>query len=278
MCSKRETCALHTSRCIYCSVCRPFRRDNQGLCHFLKSRNHSPRQSLGLAHQLQRCHPQYPFWRLQNDELAEVSPVGPYILRSKDKEPTKTSLLEQNAHGGLLAEDHQMLQNDLEHQTLAIHKILDAHFPRSIHEDILDFFGLRLSGLRESDLNTDGEFKENVLNAYGRTCAFTGYSLSYRGSNPDLEAAHICWPQAGGNDVVSNGIAMTTLFRKLFHLGLVTVDESLAIRFSNALRDSGDSASSVLNLEGRLIRSPESKRDSPDPASLEWHRTWVFRT
>jgi putative restriction endonuclease len=222
--------------------------------------------------------PQYPFWRLQSDELAEVSPAGPYVLRSKDKEPTKTSLLEQDAHGGLLVEDYQMLQNNLELQTLAIHKILDAHFPRSIHEDILDFFGLRLSGLRGSDLNTESEFKEKVLNAYGRTCAFTGYSLSYRGSCPGLEAAHICWPQAGGNDTISNGIAMTTLFRKLFHLGLVTIDETLAIRFSVTLRNSGSSASSVLDLEGGMIKTPSSQRDYPDLGSLAWHRKWVFRS
>jgi putative restriction endonuclease len=222
--------------------------------------------------------PQYPFWRLQNDGLAEVAPDGPYTLRAKDKEPTKSSLVERNAHGGLLEEDYALLSDDLVLQTLIIHKILDGHFPRSIHEDVLDFFGLRLSGLRAEDRNSESEFKQRVLSAYGGACAFTGYSLTYRDSYPGLEAAHICWPQAGGNDAISNGIAMTTQFRKLFHLGLVSVDDGLAIRFSKTIRNSGQSKASMLDLEGETMRFPKAEAHRPDMDALNWHRKWVFRS
>lgn len=220
--------------------------------------------------------PQYPFWRLQNDKLAEVFPTGPYKLRGNKKEPTKSSLLENDAHGGLLADDYCVLENDLDLQSLIIHKILDSHFPRSIHEDILNFFDLRLSGLRSMDSNTEGEFRNSVIAAYDSVCAFSGYSITYRNSYPGLEAAHICWPQSGGNDEVSNGIAMNSLFLKLFHLGLFTIDDDLAIRFSKKIAAS-IKVGSILEIEGAKMRLPKNKSNWPDQNALAWHRDWVFR-
>lgn len=219
--------------------------------------------------------PQYPFWRLQNDGLAVVEPSGPYEIRKQASDPTKKSLVANNAHGGLIGPDYDMLRGDLDLQTLCIHKLLDGHFPRSIHEDIIEFFDLRLAGGRGEDRQTESEFRSRIISAYGNSCALTGYSIGYRGTFPGLEAAHICWPQAGGNDDVCNGIAMTTLHRKLFHLGLFTIDSQLRVALSSEI--SQPCHSSILRLSGQKISLPVDQRFWPNPSGLEWHRKWVFR-
>jgi len=220
--------------------------------------------------------PQYPFWRLQNDGLAVVVPDGPYDFRKQATDPTKKSLVSLDAHGGLTEADYSIIRNDLNLQTLAIHKILDGHFPRSIHEDIIAFFDLRLSGARASDQNTENEFRSRIISAYDNACALTGLSIGYRGNFPGIDAAHICWPQAGGNDDVCNGIAMTTLHRKLFHLGLFTIDENMAVVFCSELMDLGKT-SIATSIKGKRMTLPKNPQYWPSQDALKWHRKWVFR-
>ncbi len=221
--------------------------------------------------------PQYPFWRLQNDGLAEVNPSGPYKIRKQSDDPTKSSLLEMNAHGGLIERDFQLLTGNLDLQTLAIHRILDGHFPKSIHEDLTEFFNLRFYGVREGDQNTDSEFRVRVLEAYENTCALSGFSLRYRNTFPGLEAAHICWPQAGGNDDVCNGIAMTTLHRKLFHLGLFTIDETMKVIVCSDLAETNKCSFALAGIANQGLRVPRDQQFYPNPNALKWHRKWVFR-
>lgn len=220
--------------------------------------------------------PQYPFWRLQNDSLAVVVPAGPYDFRKQATDPTKSSLVSLDAHGGFTDADYSLIRDDLNLQTLTIHKILDGHFPRSIHEDIIAFFDLRLSGARASDEHTESEFRHRIVTAYGNACALTGFSIEYRRSFPGIDAAHICWPQAGGNDDVCNGIAMTTLYRKLFHLGLFTIDETMKVLFCSELVDMGRFQVTD-ELKGKKISLPKDSKFWPSQDALKWHRKWVFR-
>ena len=221
--------------------------------------------------------PQYPFWRLQNDGLAVVVPSGPYEFRKQASDPTKKSLVENDAHGGLIESDFDLLREDLDLQTLCTHTILDSHFPRSIHEDIIAFFNLRLSGARGNDEQTESEFRVRIMSAYDNACALSGFSVGYRRSFPGLEAAHICWLQAGGNDDVSNGIAMTTLHRKLFHLGLLTIDEQMKVVLCSELSDMSRPPSSVSKLMGKKISLPKNPKNWPNPEALSWHRKWVYK-
>ena len=222
--------------------------------------------------------PQYPFWRLQNDKLAVVEPSGPYEFRKQAGDPTKKSLVANDAHGGLVESDYSLLNGDLDLQTLCVHRILDGHFPRSIHEDLIAFFDLRLSGARDGDMQTESEFRARIISAYDNACALTGFSIGYRRTFPGLEAAHICWPQAGGNDDVCNGIAMTTLHRKLFHLGLLTISDQMNVILCSELADMSRNSSSISKLNGKKITLPKNPKQWPNPDFLRWHRKWVFRS
>lgn len=222
-------------------------------------------------------HPEYPFWRLQHDGLAVVEADGPLDQRSSNDDPKVSSLRVQNARGGLTEPDHELLLGDLELQSIAVHKLLDAHFPASIHDEVLRFFNLVLSDPHSRDNYTERDFRESVLAAYRNTCALTGYSLRFGDAYVGLEAAHLCWPQVGGNDSVSNGVAMTTLHRKLFHLGMFGINESYEIHVSSQLQENTKKGLNLGELHGRKIQLPRDPANYPSQKNLKWHAKWVFR-
>lgn len=222
-------------------------------------------------------HPEYPFWRLQNDNLAVVEGDAPFEFRKSNDDPKRTSLLRAKARGGFLEQDHAMLRNNLDLQSTTVHKILDAHFPVSIHDEIIRHFGLVLNEPHSRDIATEKEFHQAVLAAYGNSCALTGFSVNFRGSYVGVEAAHICWPQVGGNDHVYNGIAMTTLHRKLFHLGLFDIDENFTVRVSKEAGEDQTAHWSLRNLHGKQIALPKDPSLRPSLKALNWHSRWVFR-
>lgn len=233
-------------------------------------------RQFGLSTKSGNVSPHYPFWRLKNDGLAEVTPNGPYAIRKSNDDPTVRSLRAAKASGGFLPDDFTLLKSDLSFQTVIIHQILEEHFPRSIHEDLIRFFDLRIAGMRSEDVSTEGEFRNRVIEAYGFRCALSGFQVQYRDSYPGLEAAHICWPQAGGNDQISNGIAMNTLARKLFHLGLFGIDDDYKIIVSASAKETGGSAF-FFSINQLKIQVPVSPECRPSIESLSWHRKWVFR-
>ncbi len=230
-----------------------------------------------FAPRVSTVHPQYPFWRLQHDGLAVVEADGVLEQRASNDDPRVSSLRKQNARGGLVERDYELSLGDLELQSIAVHKLLDSHFPASIHDEILRFFDLVLSEPHSRDLYTEGCFRRSVLDAYGNCCALTGYSLQVGEACLGLEATHICWPQIGGNDSVKNGVAMTTLHRKLFHLGMFAINENYVIEVSNQVREAHSSGLSLKALHEKKISLPREPADYPDVRNLKWHGRWVFR-
>ena len=222
-------------------------------------------------------HPEYPFARLPNDGLAELRADGPLEIRKSNKDPKVSSLVSTNARGGLLPDYHDILQNSFDLQSTVIHRVLDAHFPPSIHEDVIQFFRLTLADRHATDRKSEIEFRDAVLSAYGNTCAISGFSLMLDGRPFGIEAAHVFWPQAGGNDLVSNGIAMTTLHRKLYHLGLFGVDDQYRVLVSSRVNDGSNDGCSLRRYAGQPLRLPERADQRPSLKAVRWHREWVFK-
>jgi putative restriction endonuclease len=223
-------------------------------------------------------HPEYPFWRLQHDNLAVVEADGLLEFRQSNNDPTKSSLLKANAVGGLTEQDYALLVDAVDFQSIAAHKLLDKHFPASIHDEVIRHFNLILDDPHSKDLVTERDFREAVLAAYKNSCALTGFSLKYQDIYCGIEAAHICWPQAGGNDDVTNGIAMSTLHRKLFHLGLFAInDEDYTVCVSTEALEDKTTGMSLRQLHGKPMVLPEDSKYWPSKKALSWHSRWVFR-
>ena len=222
-------------------------------------------------------HPEYPFWHLKTDQIWEVRSEGEVILRRGSLNPSAKQLRDKKSKGGLLPQYFDALKNSTALQMDIIHDVLDMHFPSSIHEDLINFFGLIVKqGESEPDRDVV-RFRQRVLTAYEGACAITNFAVRMENSILGVEAAHVLWPQAGGNNTLANAIAMTTLHRKLFHLGVFTIDANFRVRVSKNARGPSGFDELLGQFEGKKISLPADTRIHPDQAALEWHREQVFR-
>jgi putative restriction endonuclease len=221
--------------------------------------------------------PQYPFWRLQHDGLWDVESDGPMALRKSSDDPTKRALIERRARAGFRSDHFDSLRDNKSMQARLIHQLLDAHFPSSVHEDIIAFFNLEIDVPEAKDNEPAGTWRQRVLKAYGWKCAVTQFAVGFQRAIFGVEPSFIRWPQAGGNSAVSNAVALTTLHRKLFHLGVFTIDTKYRIRVSRRASEECVPPGMISQFDGTQIGLPSNRADQPDKACLEWHASEVFR-
>ena len=225
----------------------------------------------------QSYHPEYPFWRLQNDGLWVVSSDSPMRSRKSNSDPPKSELLEKHAVGRLSQEFLAALEQNPDLLETVAELVLSAHFPESIHEDIRAAAGLALGPQIFARRKRDRRFRERVLVAYERRCAVCDLDLRLGSITIGLEAAHIRWHQAGGPDIEQNGLALCSTHHKTFDLGAFTVDPNDGLLVSEHVTGSSEFDHVLLRHHGRQIRPPQHAELRPDPACLAWHRREVFQ-
>ena len=69
-------------------------------------------------------------------------------------------------------------------------RILERHFPESLHQDILDAVGLTV-GTVVGPRKRDPAFRQRVLKAYEYRCAICGLDVLLGSVSIALDAAHI---------------------------------------------------------------------------------------
>jgi putative restriction endonuclease len=89
----------------------------------------------------QSFHPECPFWRLQRDRVWEVRSDGPMASNS---DPRKSVLIAKHARGGLTHEDRNALAHQPNLAAKIAMQLLERHFPKSRHLDILQAVGISL--------------------------------------------------------------------------------------------------------------------------------------
>lgn len=222
-------------------------------------------------------HPEYPFWRLQNDELWIVQCERPVELRASNTDPPRSELENANAMGGFPDQVQESLVADLTLLAEVAQRLLSRHFPGSIHDEILDAVGLELTG-KVYRQRRDPAFRRRILTAYEYSCALCALDLRLGTVSVALEAAHIKWHQAGGPDTETNGLALCSLHHKTFDLGAYTISPEGVVCVSDQLMsDSPESERVLLRHHGGRLRSPQRPEQQPDAAFLEWHRQEVFK-
>ena len=164
-------------------------------------------------------HTEYPFWRLQNDGIWEVAKADTLRRRESNSDPVKSELLAKDIHGGFLQECFSFLRRNAAAREKIVQGLLHAHFPESIHSDVLSAVGLSTGFADYAIEKRNQQFRKDVLRVYNYRCCVCGYDLRLGTQFIGLEAAHIKWFQAGGPDDVENGIALCVLHHKLFDLG-----------------------------------------------------------
>jgi putative restriction endonuclease len=144
----------------------------------------------------QSVHPEYPFWRLQNDGLWQLSRTEGLTARRGNTDAKKSELLENNVEGGFPPEVYQELSRNERLVRQIVQDLLDANFPETLHQDILDAVGIDFSTDTRAVIVRSPEFRDRVLRAYEYSCAVCGFDLRLGNVLVAVEVAHIKWHQA----------------------------------------------------------------------------------
>ena len=106
------------------------------------------------------------------------------------------------------------------------------------------------------------QFREQLLEAYGRRCAVTGCKVA-----EILEAAHIVPYNGDDTNLLSNGLLLRTDIHCLFDLGLIAIHpDSLTVLVASSLR-----GTEYEKYDGEPIRLPRVMAEHPNRASLRRH-------
>lgn len=79
----------------------------------------------------------------------------------------------------------------------------------------------------------DANFRRQVCDAYENTCAVTRLKIVNGGGKAEAQAAHIWSVQAGGPDVVQNGIALSATAHWLFDRHLISIGDDYSLLISH---------------------------------------------
>ena len=222
-------------------------------------------------------HPEYPFWRLQNDGIWELKNTENVSLRAGNTDAKKGDLIKYNTLGGFKKQIFDLVTSDPAAAVEIATEILEANFPASIHKDILQAFGLDLKPETPEKRKRDPYFRDRIIRAYEHQCAVCGFNVRMGHALVALEAAHIKWHQAGGPDSEGNGIALCALHHKLFDRGAFTVSPQLHIQVSDRAHGTHGFREWLSEFHGKSVRPPQRPAYYPEPEFVEWHVREVFQ-
>ena len=218
---------------------------------------------------------EYPFWRLQNDGIWTVTPGDLDVNSSGDV--YATTLRKVNATGRFNQNVLDWLFADKKRLTTATHEVLNVYFPDSLHDELLSAVGFIAFDEPAPKVRRDPNFRAAVLSAYRLRCAVCSQDVRIGSMTVALEAAHIKWHQAGGPDIVSNGLCLCSTHHKLFDLGAFTINENLHLLVSEHITGSDRLDELLLRFHGSEIARPVHPEQFPDHLYLRWHRKIVFK-
>lgn len=236
-------------------------------------------------------HPEYPFWRLQNDGVWEVdNPQRLVTLRGNrvhQGDIPRSILRDEATLGGLPLELAEPLRERPELLNALVSRLLDAHFPETLHEDLLDALGFQWvavprARVLSSRLERDAAFRTLILDIYDQRCAVCGYDgalLRASGARSllGIEAAHIRWHAAHGADEAENGLALCSLHHTMLDKGALGLNTQLEIQVSRWVVPGPGLDEWLFRFEGRALRAPRVGYPLPADPNIQWHRKQVFR-
>ena len=224
----------------------------------------------------QRYHTQHPFWRLQNDGVWEI-PEAYQISQTPSGDVRKRDLDVYEASGGFTEDIARQMQDDHDLALRIAQSILDAHFPPSIHEDILQAVEIERPLAGTGHVKRDFDFLESVLKAYEYRCAVCGFDVRLRHQPVALEAAHIKWKQAGGPGIETNGLALCVLHQRLFDRGAFTLSKQLQVMVSDEANGSEGFQEWLMRFHGQPLKFPQRRSYYPAEEYVSWHVKEVFQ-
>jgi len=222
-------------------------------------------------------HPEYPFWRLKNDGLWELSNTENVGIRKGNTDAKKNDLLSFKVSGGFPLPVQRLLLNDQPIVTEIVRDLLIRNFPGALHDPILSATGIELETTATGENIRNPEFRNRVLRAYQYRCAICGFDVRLGDRLVALEACHIKWHQAGGPETENNGLALCCMHHKLFDLGVFTISDAMTVMVSEDAHGTAGFHEWVMVFNGKKIKSPIRDIYYPHDKFIAWHVREVFR-
>lgn len=219
---------------------------------------------------------QYPFWRLRNDSIWEVTDAA-LMSPNSSGDVRKSELLNLNVAGGFHKAIAEQLQNDSSLAFEIIHKLLDMHFCDGMHSDILQAAGIELPIKVFETKRRTANFREKVLRAYEYRCAVCGFDVKLGILPLALEAAHIKWQAFGGPNEEVNGLTLCVLHHKLFDRGAYTLSPQWEVLISDDAHGSVGFEEWLMRFHGKPINFPQRQSYYPGADFISWHVNEVFQ-
>ena len=219
----------------------------------------------------------YPFTRLRSD--------GVWVLDHNVPMDLVTPLRESATTGRFAPDVERVLSADPGQALATARALVTSHFPESLYDDVLVAVGLDpaavLGGLAEAQVLPDMRrrstvWRQLIVDAWDRQCAFCGYDGQLAGAVVGLEAAHIRWFNHDGPDEPDNGLALCSLHHALFDRGALGLTLDLRVQVSARFTARTDAGKSTYALHGRVL-TPRPGTSPPHPAHVGWHLAQVFR-
>jgi putative restriction endonuclease len=220
--------------------------------------------------------PELPFWHLRSDQFWEIEDSERLPRRKGKDRPLRSAFVRDNPVGYVPAALWQELVDDRALIARLGRCILEEFWPETYHESILAAVGLDVSSEPKRQPR-DADFRELILRAYERRCAFCGHDARLGNTLMGLDAAHIRWHAYQGPDSVRNGLALCALHHVTFDRGAIGLDEQLRVCVSQDLTGQDMVRTTILSFHGRRMLGPQSQSQAPDADFIRWHRKWVFR-
>lgn len=226
----------------------------------------------------QAYHPEYPFWRLQNDSIWMLDNADKCESRKSNTDAKVSELRENEVRGYFRPDIKDELCSDKLLFAEVVRVLLDNHFPETLHGEIQEACGINLE-FSKAGKKRDPAFREKILRAYQYRCAICGFRAQMEGRHLALEAAHIKWHAAGGPDIESNGIAMCSLHHKLFDKGAFMLKDNRMLLSESVYGDKGNLSfeNMLLNLHGEELDEPIRAEYTPNEDWVKWHASQVFK-
>ena len=225
-----------------------------------------------------RHQPELPYWYLRSDHLWEIDGAESFPLQQGGF-PRMAALRTSSGHLPVSFANALLSKASLVDEV--VQSLLVAHFPESLHEDILAAVGLKapVESMVAEDQTAygvkrgrDPRFREAVLRAYEHRCAVTGFRAALGGSYFGCEAAHVQWHAYAGPDTVANGLAMEPTLHKLFDAGAWTLSDDRRILVSAEFTGTDEAVARLRSHHGRPLLSPQAGEPLVSTKYIRWHR------
>ena len=227
-------------------------------------------------------HPEYPFWRLQNDgDFWEIPQRDALEEARGDRLRTGdipvSILRDHRASGGFSEPVYEYLTDNPQAVNEITAKILQKNFPPSMHEDLLDAVGMPWLQVMTGRQGRDPGFRDAIVRIYEHRCAVCGFDGKLGMSDLALEAAHVMWHAAGGPDREENGVALCVLHHRLLDRGAIGISDDYRILVSQSVHGGAQVTNSVTQFAGRELQKPQAGTPRIGDRYINWHSSEVFR-